>query len=96
MVITEKNVEDYLKIKVEDAGGMYIKLPAIYTEGIPDRLILMPGGKLAFAELKRPKGGSLSALQRDYWLPKLTRLGFVARRVRNYEEADDLVWELQR
>lgn len=91
MVLTEKNIEDYLKAKVEDAGGLYIKIPAVYASGIPDRLILMPGGKIAFAELKRPKGGRLSPLQRDYWLPKLQSLGFVARSVKNYDEADKLV-----
>lgn len=94
MGLTEKNVEDYLKDKVEDAGGMYIKIPAVYASGIPDRLILMPGGKAAFAELKRPQGGRLSPLQRDYWLPKLTSLGFVAQSVRNYSEADILVQRL--
>ena len=94
MGLTEKNVEDYLKAKVEDAGGMYIKIPAVYASGIPDRLILMPGGKAAFAELKRPQGGRLSPLQRDYWLPKLASLGFIAQRVKNYEEADELIGRL--
>lgn len=93
MPITEKNVEDYLKTRVEASGGMYIKIPAVYATGIPDRLILMPGGVAAFAEIKRPKGGKVAPLQ-GWWQEKLRALGFTAEVVRNYEDADGLVEKL--
>lgn len=56
--IMEKTVEAYLRQKVRDLGGMSIKLKN--PIGIPDRLILMPGGKTMFVELKdkgkKPRG----------------------------------------
>ena len=36
----------------------------------------MPGGKIRFVELKRPKGGELSARQL-WWGRKLQELGFI-------------------
>ena len=93
MIVTEKNVEDYLKGKVEAAGGMYIKIPAVYATGIPDRLILMPKGRVAFAEIKRPRGGRIAPIQK-WWQEKLRSLGFIAEVVKNYDEADELVRRL--
>ena len=95
MLILEKDIEAYLKARVEGYLGKYIKLPAVYESGIPDRLVLLPGGRLAFVELKRPKGGKLSALQ-VYQIKRLRELGFTAEVVRNYKDADELLKRLMR
>ena len=48
--------EKYIERKVAEAvkvkGGMALKFVSPGRIGVPDRLILMRGGKLAFAELK--------------------------------------------
>lgn len=41
---------------VRSAGGLCIKLPANLYRGIPDRLVLLPGGRVYFVELKTEKG----------------------------------------
>ena len=59
----ERDVEQYLKDQVKKRGGRCIKLHSISEEGLPDRMVLLPGGKIFFCELKR-RGGLLSPMQR--------------------------------
>lgn len=54
MTENEKTTERRLVARVAAAGGWCIKLPATYVTGLPDRLCLLPGGVLFFAELKGP------------------------------------------
>lgn len=52
MIESEKYLEVLLIKEVKRAGGWAIKLlPGLIT-GLPDRLVLLPGGKIAFAEIK--------------------------------------------
>lgn len=71
----EADIEDALLEGTECAGGFCIKLPAIWYTGIPDRLLLLPGGRAVFVELKRPVGGRMGRLQ-PWWRDQLQRLGF--------------------
>ena len=48
----EKTLEKKLKDKVHNLGGWCIKISAAWIVGLPDRLCLMPGGVLFFAEVK--------------------------------------------
>ena len=57
--------------------------------GQPDRIVLMPGGKAIFVELKRP-GGREGALQR-YWKVTLGTLGFDCYTIYNYTELQELI-----
>ena len=50
----ESTIEKVLVRAVRESGGLAIKLVSPGWAGAPDRLILMPGGKLAFVELKAP------------------------------------------
>ena len=50
----ESTVERYLVRVVKGLGGMAIKLNPLGMVGLPDRLILLPGAKIFFAEVKRP------------------------------------------
>lgn len=58
----ESTIEKTLVKTVRESGGLAIKLGSPGWAGAPDRLILMPGGRLAFVELKAP-GHSLRPLQ---------------------------------
>ena len=48
----EKNVEQQLVRAVKAMGGFSPKLVSPGTDGMPDRLVLLPTGKLAFVEMK--------------------------------------------
>lgn len=77
MTPLEKDIEKKLIRMVESHGGLCLKWVCPGWTGVPDRIILLPGGRVIFAELKRPKGGRLSELQR-WWHTKLQYLGFLA------------------
>lgn len=49
---SEKLIERTLVNAVQQAGGLCIKLLTHLFIGLPDRLVLLPGGKLFFVELK--------------------------------------------
>lgn len=71
----ETSIEKYLVECVENMGGVGIKLsPISGLRGIPDRLIILPGPRVIFVEVKRPSGGVISAHQ-SWWRKKLTALG---------------------
>jgi hypothetical protein len=52
--MTEKEVEQSLVKEVKRRGGWALKFISPGINGVPDRLVLMPGGKIAFVELKAP------------------------------------------
>lgn len=60
----EKTVEDYLIKIVKIKKGLCIKLLPFVFSGLPDRMVLLPGARIHFIELKRPKGGRVSPRQR--------------------------------
>ena len=51
----ENYIEQRLVSEVKKHGGLCLKLASTGLDGIPDRLVLMSKGKIAFVELKAPK-----------------------------------------
>lgn len=95
MAITlEKDIETTLKRRVEYVGGKCIKFFSASETGIPDRIVIIPGGKIFFVELKRPDGGRLSAMQK-FQISRLKELGCRVRVVKNYQDIEDLIKETQ-
>nr|WP_308530342.1 VRR-NUC domain-containing protein [uncultured Serratia sp.] len=52
--IRESTVENNLVKKVKDAGGTAYKFTSPGRKAVPDRLVLLPGGRLVFVECKAP------------------------------------------
>lgn len=50
----ENQIELKLVQAVRKIGGMCLKFVSPNFDGMPDRVILLPGGKIAFVELKAP------------------------------------------
>lgn len=71
----EKDIERRLVDIVKKHGGLCLKWVCPGWAGVPDRIVLLPGGRVLFVELKRPKGGTLSTRQK-WWRRKLRDLGF--------------------
>jgi len=67
----ERDVEATLIREAKRRGGLALK---VGYDGLPDRLVLLPGGCVFFAEVKR-RDGRTSKLQ-DVWIERLRRLGF--------------------
>jgi hypothetical protein len=88
--VKESKVEAELRLRVQLAGGICTKVRAIGTRGFFDRVILLPGGRVVFCEVKRPRGGRLSPHQIKY--QKMFReLGIAACVVRNSVDIDRLL-----
>lgn len=59
----ERTVEALLVKTVKAAGGLCLKWVSPGCVGVPDRIVLLPGGKAVFVEVKA-QGGKLSPQQR--------------------------------
>lgn len=51
---SEKNIEQYLVKKVKSEGGKAYKWVSPGNDGVPDRIVFMPGGRVFMFELKAP------------------------------------------
>lgn len=60
----ESAVESHLRIETEKRGGMCVKFIPDFKRGFPDRIVMLPGGVIAWVETKRPEGGRVSPAQR--------------------------------
>lgn len=68
-VVREREVEKYLCREMYKIGVDCIKFVPDQLTGMPDRMVLLPGGRVAWVELKTD-GGRLSEIQkyRHAWL----------------------------
>lgn len=72
--MNEKYIEQTLVRAVKRRGGICPKWVSPGLDGVPDRMILLPDGKAAFAELKAP-GKKPRPLQ-ETRIRQLRSLGF--------------------
>ena len=94
MTPLERDIEKALVAMIKRRGGLCLKWVCPGWAGVPDRIILLPGGHIIFAELKRPKGGKVSPLQ-QWWREKLSELGFDHYYIYNHENVKGLELILQ-
>lgn len=52
----EREIEQKLTKEVKRLGGLAYKFVSPGNSGVPDRLVILPGGRVIFAELKTDKG----------------------------------------
>jgi len=90
----EKDVERRLVGGIKRLGGQAVKFVSPASAGWPDRLILLPDGKVMFIELKTSTG-KLSELQK-YRLKVLGDLGFDARVLYGHDEVKGFLDEIAR
>lgn len=73
MDILEREIESKFTEQMERLGCLVCKFVSPGKAGMPDRLVITPGGKVWFAEMKRP-GEKLRPLQ-EYWRREIENLG---------------------
>lgn len=85
----EKQVEQHLVDKITNLGGLPWKFTSPGTVGVPDRIVVL-NGLICFVELKRPKGGKVSDMQK-WRIKQLCSQGMKAYILKNKEQVDELV-----
>ena len=84
----EKTIEAKLVKRVESVGGKCWKFTSPGTAGVPDRIVLLPGGRIVFVELK-DTGKKLSPVQQARH-QQLSGLGFDVRVIDRKEQLEAL------
>lgn len=89
----EKNIEAGLKKIALAAGGLALKFVSPGTTGVPDRILLLPGGRIVFIEFK-DTGKKLRLLQ-EYRKKQFEELGFDVRVIDRKEMLEALGDEIR-
>ena len=89
----EKTIEAKLVKAVRIMGGLAPKFVSPGFDGVPDRLVLLPQGKIAFIELKAP-GKALRPLQVRR-KRQLETLGFPVDRIASPAQIGGILDEIQ-
>lgn len=89
----EKQIEQQFVKAVKAKGGICPKFVSPGFDGVPDRLILLPYGRIAFAEMKAP-GKKIRPLQVRR-KAQLQRLGFKVYCVDNVQMIGGILDEIQ-
>jgi len=85
----EKYIEQKLVAAVKDMGGIAPKFVSPGFNGMPDRLVLFPMGRIAFVELKAP-GKKMRPLQVRR-KRQLEALGFLVYCIDSVEQIDEVL-----
>ena len=98
----EKQIEQQLVKTVKAQGGICPKLVSPGFDGMPDRMVLLPGGRIGFVEVKAPgqkprplqtrRHGQLSALGfKVYVLDGTEQMPGIIREIGGNDGEDDTV-----
>ena len=87
--MSEKEIENYLIRKIKNKKGIAYKFTSPGNSGVPDRLCLLPNGKIFFVELKSP-GKKPRALQVNQ-ITKIMSLGQRVYVVDSKEKVDEVL-----
>lgn len=91
--MTEEYIEQKLVKAVKKRGGMALKFVSPGLDGVPDRIVLLPMGRIAFVELKAP-GRKMRPLQVRR-KRQLEALGFLVYCVDRVEEIGGMLDEIK-
>lgn len=86
----ERDLEEKFRQEVKKAGGKAYKFISPGNSGVPDRIVVLPGGKIGFVELKQ-KGRKPTPLQKAQ-IHHLVKAGCY---VNVLDDGEDIPWMLQ-
>ena len=89
---SESQLERKLFERVKKMGGMCLKFVSPGRAGVPDRIILMPCGKIYFVEMKSASG-EVNPIQK-YVFEKFKNLGFEVKILNSDEKIKNFLQEI--
>lgn len=88
----EKKIEEKIGKAVKASGGLYYKFVSPGNDGVPDRIAILPGGRVIFIELKS-ETGRLTMKQHDQ-IQRIASKGCEVRVIQGMEEAEKFIAEV--
>lgn len=89
----ESDIERRLGREIKKLGGLYYKFTSPGLPGVPDRLLVLPGGRVIFVELKT-EVGRLSNIQK-YIISEMRQRGADVRVIKGWPEAQAFIDEIK-
>ena len=89
----ESEIERKLVYEVRQLGGMAYKFVSPGNTGVPDRIVVMPGGVIIFVELKAEAGRLTNGQKRQ--ISKLRNLGMRVDVIRGMAGLEDFLDEIR-
>ena len=89
----EKIIEQNFRAAVRAVGGVAVKFVSPGLDGMPDRLALLPGGRMAFVEVKAPGKKPRPLQEARHRL--LRRLGFQVYVLDDEKQIGGIIDEIQ-
>lgn len=87
----EKDIEKLFRDEIKKAGGKAYKFTSPGNDGVPDRIVMLPDGRIVFVELKTDTG-RLSKLQ-ELQCRQIAELGQMVRVLHGLAEVRDFFLE---
>lgn len=87
----EKDIEKLFRDEIKKAGGKAYKFTSPGNDGVPDRIVMLPDGRIVFVELKTDPG-KLSRLQ-ELQCRQIAELGQTVRVLHGLAEVRDFFLE---
>lgn len=87
----EKDIEKLFRDEIKKAGGKAYKFTSPGNDGVPDRIVMLPDGRIVFVELKTDTG-KLSRLQ-ELQCRQIAELGQTVRVLHGLAEVRDFFLE---
>lgn len=88
----ESAIEAKLVKGIRELGGLCYKFTSQGNPGVPDRLIILPGGRVIFVELKT-EVGRLAAIQR-WQISEMKQRGAEVRVLKGLDPVKDFLQEV--
>ena len=89
----ESKIENRLTKEIKKIGGIALKFTSPGVAGVPDRIVLLPHGKIIFVELKAP--GKKPSPMQEYRAKEYRALGFDVRCIDSTELIMKLIEEVR-
>ena len=90
----ERDIEKWLGGQMKKLGCLYYKFVSPMNPGVPDRIVITPGGRTIYVELKT-EIGRLSNIQK-WQIERMRACGADVRKVKGMAEARAFVGEIAR
>ena len=89
----EREIEEKLRLESQKRGGLAMKFVSPGLVGVPDRIVILPQGRLGFVELKAPGEKPRNIQVRR--MEQLRKLGFLVYVLDDKEKIGEKLDDIQ-